>query len=114
MDPFDDYEIMSNVIQKIKFAVEQIGDSMATNLVYSVFLKTHGIMEMAMVLDTDVNPPSQLGSASWISLVDHWRNHGVMNSFGWNLLLVDCLTNVMEINLLLLCTYHVYLFKVLI
>ena len=84
MDHFDDRTKMSNVIQKIKFMVEQLGDSKVTNLINYVFLKAHGIIELAMVLHIYVDPPSHLRGqvhASWISLVDHWGNHGVMNSF---------------------------------
>ena len=87
---------MSNTIQKMKVVVEQLGDSMVTNLVNSVFTKAHGIIEMATVLDTYVDPPAHLGSTSWISLVDQWGNHDTMNSFGWNMLLAEYLTTVMD------------------
>ena len=55
VEQFDNHAIMSNTIQKIKFVVEQLGDSMVTNLVNSVFTKAHGIIEMATVLDTYVD-----------------------------------------------------------
>ena len=48
---FDDHVKMSNVIQKIKYVVEQLGKLMLTNLINSVFLTAHGIIKMAMVLE---------------------------------------------------------------
>ena len=85
---FDDHLKMSNVIQKIKFVAEQLGDSMMTKLINSVFLTAHSIIEMAMVLGTYVDPPLHLAGhehALWSSLADQWGNHRVMSSFKWNL-----------------------------
>ena len=87
------------MIQRTKFVVEQLGDSMVTNLVNSVFLRANGIIEMAMVLDTYVDPPTHIAGSiypSWTSLTDPWRNQRIMSSFEWNRLLADCLTTVMQ------------------
>ena len=43
VDQFDDHTRMSTVIQKIKFVVEQLSDSMVTNLINSVFLSGQGM-----------------------------------------------------------------------
>ena len=54
---------------------------------------------MAMVLDTYADLSSHIAGStypSWGSLVDHWGSHGSMTSYEWNLLLVDCLTTVMQ------------------
>ena len=99
MEEFDNHIRMSNMIQRTKFVVEQLGDSMVTNLVNSVFLRANGIIEMSMVLDTYVDPPTHIAGSihpSWNSLTDHWGNQRMMSSFEWNLLLADCLTTVMQ------------------
>ena len=63
VDQFDDHTRMSTVIQKIKFVVEQLGDSMVTNLTNSVLLSGQGIIEMAMVLDTYADPSSHIAGS---------------------------------------------------
>ena len=67
MDQLDDHVIMSNMIQKIKSVVEQLGDSMVTNLINSEFLSGHGIIEMAMVLETYADPPSHIAGSVYTS-----------------------------------------------
>ena len=66
MDDFDDHLKMSNVIHKIKFVVEQLGDSMVTNMINSLFFTGHGIIEIAMILDTCGPAVSFRGSCAHI------------------------------------------------
>ena len=56
---FDNHERMSATAQKIRFVTEQLGVSMATNLINSTFLTALGILEMSMALDIYEDPPSQ-------------------------------------------------------
>ena len=55
---FDNRKRMSATVHKMRFVAEQLGVSMATNLINSVFHTTHGVIEMSIVLDTYEGQPS--------------------------------------------------------
>ena len=81
---FHNHERMSATGQKIKLVSEKLRESMATNLINSVFHTAHEIIEMSMVLDTYKDQPSHsaiLDETSWYGLADRWDDRGVMHIY---------------------------------
>ena len=68
---------------------------MVTNLVNSMLITAHEIIEMSMVLlDTYEDPPLQsanLDDTAWCRLSDHWRDRRVMFVYDWNSIFAECL-----------------------